>query len=87
MKTQCFFASLRRFISRRRLPSQTCSDNGTTFNGACNDLRTLEGFIEINRDTIQNFADDLHIVWKFIPSYDSNFGILWGAAVKQMKRK
>ncbi|XP_062538693.1 uncharacterized protein LOC134206968 [Armigeres subalbatus] len=87
LTTSAFLAALRRFISRRGLPSEIHSDNGLNFKGASNHLRELYDLLrnphtasEISNETAQQ-----GIVWKFIPPRAPNFGGLWEAAVKSAK--
>ena len=39
--TEAFLAALRRFIARRGKPRTICSDNGTNFQGAANELHAV----------------------------------------------
>ncbi|XP_038122414.1 uncharacterized protein LOC119771097 [Culex quinquefasciatus] len=87
LTTAAFLAALRRFVSRRGLPSEIHSDNGLNFQGASNHLREL---YELLRDTkviteITSEASRRGIEWKFIPPRAPNFGGLWEAAVKSAK--
>ncbi|XP_072400237.1 uncharacterized protein [Diabrotica undecimpunctata] len=85
MTTECFIACLRRFVSRRGIPNHIYSDNGKTFQGACNELNELYKFIQNNHITLIDYATSNNISWHFSPPYSPNFGGLWEAAVKSMK--
>ena len=41
LSTESFLAALRRFIASRRKPRTICSDNGTNFQGAANELNAV----------------------------------------------
>ena len=41
LSTEAFLAALRRFIARRGKPRTICSDNGTNFQGAANELHPI----------------------------------------------
>ncbi|XP_046988473.1 uncharacterized protein LOC124594161 [Schistocerca americana] len=82
--TSSFLAALRKFIATRGKPSHMCSDNGTTFVGADNELKrflsndaTVEGVV--------NFSTSEGISWRFTPPPAPHFGGLWEAGIKCMK--
>nr|CAH7731762.1 unnamed protein product [Callosobruchus chinensis] len=85
LTTDNFLACLRRFTSRRGIPSVIYSDNGSTFVGANNKLKTLGHFLHRNQTSIVNSTTEFNIKWMFIPPYTPNHGGLWEAAVKSMK--
>lgn len=80
-----FLACLKRFVSRRGIPSHIYSDNGTTFVGANNDLREIAEFLKSNSTSVLEYCANNNITWHFIPPYSPNFGGLWEAAVKSSK--
>ncbi|XP_018359796.1 PREDICTED: uncharacterized protein LOC108759039 [Trachymyrmex cornetzi] len=80
-----FIATLRRFVSRRRKPSQIYSDNGTSFVGGNNELIELGKFFAKECKELGETIADLGISWHFIPSYSPHFGGLWEAGVKATK--
>ena len=49
LSTEDFLAGLRRFISRRGLPTEIHSDNGSNFVGAKNDLQQLYQFLQSSK--------------------------------------
>lgn len=85
--TAAFLAALTRFVSRRGLPSQVHSDNGSNFVGADAELRhTLEQLRrEDSHDEIIHWAAQREIDWNFTPARAPHFGGLWESAVKSMK--
>lgn len=78
-------ACLKRFTSRRGIPSVLYSDNGSTFVGANNQLKELGQFLFKNQESIGDLTCKFNIRWKFIPPYTPNHGGLWEAAVKSTK--
>ena len=87
LTTNTFIATLRRFISRRGLPSLIWSDHGTNFIGANREIKDLYSFLQDkeNESTIANFCSSKGIEWSFIPERAPHFGGLWESAVKGMK--
>ncbi|XP_025997894.2 uncharacterized protein LOC113006176 [Solenopsis invicta] len=87
LTTEGFLAVLRRFVSRRGIPTHIFSDNGTNFIGASNHLREL--YILFNsdehKDRVNRFAIDHRITWHFIPPIAPHFGGLWESTVKLFK--
>lgn len=84
LSTEAFIASLRRFTSRRGIPSDIFSDNGTNFIGAKSELSTLLKQ-STNQQLINSFSLQNGIKWHFIPPLSPNFGGLWEAGVKSVK--
>jgi len=87
LTTEAFLAALRRFIARRGKPRTICSDNGTNFQGAANELQALYKMLQSTSQmaTVQDFLATEVCEWKFIPPHGPHFGGLWEAAVKSMK--
>lgn len=85
LTTECFLSCLKRFTSRRGVPTDIFSDNGTTFVGAKNEMNDFGLFLTNNNHSVNNFAITHNIQWHFIPPYSPNFGGLWEAAVKSFK--
>lgn len=83
LSSSAFLASLKRFVSRRGLPSDIFSDNGKNFKGAANYLKQL--FQIIRSESVQHFATSNFIHWHFIPPYSPHFGGLWESAIKSTK--
>ncbi|XP_011858918.1 PREDICTED: uncharacterized protein LOC105556434 [Vollenhovia emeryi] len=82
-----FLAALRRFISRRGIPAQVYSDNGTNFVGANNQLREMYALFNSgkHKNTVDRFACENQIKWHFIPPAAPHFGGLWESTVKLFK--
>ena len=87
LSSDAFIASLRRFISRRGIPSLIWSDHGTNFVGAARELKELYHFLQdhTTQYCIMDFLTTQNITWKFIPQHAPHFGGLWEAAVKSLK--
>ena len=88
LTTEAFLSCLRRFVSRRGLPTLIWSDNGTNFVGADREIKELYHFLEKDdtQQSISRFLTDQKIEWKFNPPSSPHFGGLWEAAVKSTKR-
>ena len=85
--TGTFLAALKRFVSRRNLPRNIHSDNGSNFLGAKNELDKLYSLLGTEElpEELQTFLLDHRIVWHTIPARAPHFGGLWEAAVKSTK--
>ncbi|XP_015437828.1 PREDICTED: uncharacterized protein LOC107192974 [Dufourea novaeangliae] len=88
LTTDSFLASLKRFFARRGKSSDIYSDNAKTFVGADRELREIHNSFEIaiKDSNIQQYAINNNITWHFIPPRAPNFGGLWEATVKLVKR-
>ena len=84
LTSEAFLAALRRFTSRRGLPSQIWSDNGTNFVGARKELRCYLASTPNTKSVAEILVDD-GIQWVFIPPNAPHFGGLWESAVKSCK--
>lgn len=73
-----FLAALRRFVSRRGLPSDLYSDQGTTFTGADSKLRALFAAADKEGQKVLEGVEQLRINWHFNPPASPHFGGLWG---------
>ncbi|XP_011859019.1 PREDICTED: uncharacterized protein LOC105556532, partial [Vollenhovia emeryi] len=85
LSTNAFLNALKRFIARRGRCATLCSDNGTNFVGANNELKALANMIKTEHGKIERFLSDQNIQWSFIPSYSPHIRGLWEAAVKSAK--
>ena len=76
LTSEAFIACLKRFISRRGLPSLIWSDNGTNFIGAARELKELYQFLRqtSTQDDVMHYLGDKGITWKFIPQHVPHFG-------------
>lgn len=84
LTTEAFILSLRRFASRRGMPSQIFSDNGKNFIGANNRLHELGKFLKNNSDLTRSLVNE-RFNWNFLPPYSPHMGGIWEACVKSMK--
>ncbi|XP_066145931.1 uncharacterized protein [Euwallacea fornicatus] len=87
LSTQAFLLTLKRFISRRGIPTTIFSDNAKNFLGARNQLKSLYDFFKskATKDSIQTFTSKTRISWKFIPPRSPHHGGIWEAAIKSAK--
>ncbi|XP_026315040.1 uncharacterized protein LOC113226570 isoform X1 [Hyposmocoma kahamanoa] len=87
LTTETFLACLKRFISRRGLPTEIHCDNASTFKGARSQLAELYSLqsSQSHKQQVYEFASQKGIEFHFIPSYSPTFGGLWEAAVKSTK--
>ena len=83
LTSEAFIACLKRFISRRGLPSLIWSDNGTNFTGAARELKEFYQFLKQSstQDDVHHYLSDMKVTWKFIPQHAPHFGGIWEAAV------
>ncbi|XP_035228368.1 uncharacterized protein LOC118200516 [Stegodyphus dumicola] len=84
MSNEAFLACLRRFIARRSKLSIVWCDNATNFKGTKNVLDEL--FRICRSDPIQSFSSEEGMTWRFIPPSSTEFGGLWEANIKSIKR-
>ncbi|XP_062557824.1 uncharacterized protein LOC134222683 [Armigeres subalbatus] len=88
LSTSSFIAALRRFVGRRGKPQLIECDNALNFRGAkreLDELVRLFGSQHHQHLVISSCAED-GIAFKFIPPRSPNFGELWEAAVKSLKK-
>ena len=82
LSSKSFIATLDRFISRRRLPTDIYSDNATYFEGANNEFKKIMTTIQ---STLQNYFDKKSIKWHFSTPRAPHMGGFWESGIKQMK--
>ncbi|XP_062704559.1 uncharacterized protein LOC134286880 [Aedes albopictus] len=88
LSTSSFIAALRRFVARRGKPQLIECDNALNFRGAkreLDELVRLFGTQQHQHLVTSSCAED-GISFKFIPPRSPNFGGLWEAAVKSLKK-
>ena len=87
LSTESFIAALKRFISRRGLPTELHSDNGSNFKGAANDMKNFYQFLanDSTQRAIYHHLLFSRINWIFSPERAPHFGGLWESAVKSAK--
>lgn len=86
LTTESFIAALRRFTGRRGNCLQLYSDNATNFMGASRELKEIYEFLREKQEIIQVELANQKIEWHFIPPRAPNFGGIWEANIKSMKR-
>ncbi|XP_057659310.1 uncharacterized protein LOC130895779 [Diorhabda carinulata] len=82
LTSECFIACLRRFMSRRGKCHELHSDNGTTFVGANNELKS---FLNINNEYISDNLSKEGVQWQFITPQSTHLGGIWESGVKSTK--
>ncbi|XP_058456473.1 uncharacterized protein LOC131433883 [Malaya genurostris] len=87
LRAETFIGALQRFVSRRGLPSDVYSDNGTTFVGANHELAAWRDLFTSQqlKDKLSEYCSSNGITWHFIPPRSPHFGGIWEAGVKTMK--
>ncbi|XP_026462792.1 uncharacterized protein LOC113365449 [Ctenocephalides felis] len=86
LTSECFLATLRRFIARRGKPTNIYSDNGTNFVGASSEIKRLANFLrKTNLSNVMKSLSDDGINWHFIPAKSPHFGGIWEAGIKSCK--
>ncbi|XP_071638456.1 uncharacterized protein [Temnothorax longispinosus] len=79
-----FLAAFHQFVSRRGLPSNMYSDNGTNFRGADRELQCSFRSLRNDPSLKEILAND-GVKWHFVPPAAPHFGGLWEAGVKSFK--
>nr|XP_018912633.1 PREDICTED: uncharacterized protein LOC109040947 [Bemisia tabaci] len=87
LTTDAFIAALDRFTSRRGLCEEICSDNGTNFKGANNQLSELYEFLKSpeNKSELRRKLAERKISWNFNPPSAPHFGGIFEAGIKSVK--
>ena len=69
LTSEAFIACLKRFISRRGLPSLIWSDNGTNFTGAAQELKEFYQFLRQSstQDDVHHYFSDMKVTWNSTP--------------------
>ncbi len=75
LTTEAFLACFRRFISRRDLPTDVFSDNGSNFVGASNGLADLYAFFSQSKfhSSFSHFLSSIKTSWHFNPERSPHF--------------
>jgi hypothetical protein len=84
MTTEAFVGTLKRFVSRRTLPTDLYSDCGSNFIGAEKELRDLVNCVERNA-LVSRFLVDRGTQWHFNSPAAPHHGGLWESGVKSVK--
>lgn len=87
MSGEAFLAAFDRFLSRRGLPTNMHSDNGTNFIAAARELRESQDiwYEGVKPQSICNHLAAKGIQWHFIPPRAPEFGGQWESTVKSVK--
>lgn len=88
LSTESFLLTLKRFISRREIPTVMYSDNATNYVGARNHLKELREFFanfDLS-DHIKTFTSEISFQWKFITPRSPHWGGLWESAIRGAKK-
>ena len=84
LDTDSFLNAFTRFTSRRGVPKEMTSDNGTNFVGAVNELKELVG--QLDKDKIQGMTAQKGVKWTFNPPGAPHFGGAHEIMVKAAKK-
>ena len=84
LSTDGFLNAFSRMASRRGLPEEMTSDNGTNFVGANNELRQLIN--RLDKDRIRQRTADKGIKWRFNPPGGPHFGGAHESLIKTAKK-
>ena len=84
LDTDSFLNCFYRMVSRRGLPREVWSDNGTNFVGARREL--LQLYSELDRDKIKASTSHQRIKWHFNPPLAPHFGGIHESMMKSAKR-
>ncbi|XP_058839534.1 uncharacterized protein LOC131695018 [Topomyia yanbarensis] len=82
LSTDSCIMAVRRFIRRRGSPVEICSDNGTNFVGASNEL--IKQIKNINNGCADTFTD-ARTKWTFNPPSAPHMGGVWERMVRSVK--
>ena len=85
LDTESFLNCFTRFTSRRGVPSEVTSDNGTNFVGAVKEIRDLVN--QLDSDRIQQKTTHMFnkVTWNFNPPAAPHFGGVHKAMIKSAK--
>ena len=83
LDTDAFLNAFTRFISRRGVPKEVVSDNGTNFVGAVNELKSLVS--ELDEEKIKGKTASKGVRWLFNPPAAPHFGGINEIMVKAAK--
>lgn len=84
LDTDSFLNAFYRMVSRRGLPTEVISDNGTNFVGGNNELTELVGLLDHTK--IQQSTANLGVNWHFNPPLAPHFGGVHEIMIKAAKR-
>ena len=84
LDTDSFINSLRRFISRRGVPEEIRSDNGTNFKGRNREIS--EAIRQWNLNQLHEFLLQREIRWHFNPPRASHMGGVWERQIRSVRK-
>ena len=84
LDTDSFLNAFYRMASRRGLPEEIYSDNGSNFKGADNELKSL--VLQIDENKIQESVAHKGVKWHFNPPFAPHFGGVHESMIKSAKR-
>ena len=84
LDTDSFMNAFYRMTSRRGLPGEIYSDNGTNFKGADNELKSLVA--DLDKDKIKQTVANKGVKWNFNPPMAPHFGGVHESMIKSAKR-
>ena len=84
MDTDALSNAFSRFTSRREVPKEVVSDNGTNFVGAVNELK--EVFNQLDQEKIKRKTSAQRVKWLFNPPAGPHFGGVHEILVKAAKK-
>ena len=84
MDTDAFLNAFSRFTSRRGVPKEFVSDNGTNFVGAVNELK--EVFNQLDQEKIKRRTSAQRLKWLFSPPAGPHFNGVHEILVKAAKK-
>ena len=84
LDTDSFIDAFYRMTSRRGLPDEIYSDNGTNFKGADNELKSLVA--DLDKDKINQTVANKGVKWNFNPPMAPHFGGVHESMIKSAKR-
>lgn len=87
LTTEALIRAIKRFIADRGgTVIKIYSDNATNFQGTANYLAELYKMLNEDVEKIKQSCHESFVEWSFIPPRAPNFGGLWEASIKIMKR-
>ena len=84
LDTDAFLNAFYRMASRRGLPEDIFSDNGTNFKGADAELRSMMS--KLDNERIKQSIADKGIRWHFNPPFAPHFGGVHETMIKAAKK-
>lgn len=84
LETDSFINALQRFVSRRGLPEEIRSDNGTNFVGAAREIGKL--IQNWNQKAIHSYLLQREVNWKFNTPCASHAGGVWERQIRTVRK-